>query len=123
MTADSRGGPPLSYATTCILLALAEGDLHGYAIKQAVEQLTQGRVRLGPGTLYEAIQRLASTGLVQETARPRAAGLPATGKEAQRRYYRITPAGLRVLRAELRHLDRLVVHARANALLGPERAR
>ena len=52
-----------------MLLALSSGDQHGYAIKQEVERVTGGDIRLGPGTLYEAIQRLEEDGLIEE-ARP-----------------------------------------------------
>jgi len=90
-----------------ILLCLTEGDRHGYAIKQEVEQRTAGDVRLGPGTLYEAIQRLARSGLVRHAARPHEewAARP-------RRYYRLTSQGLVALRDEVARLERLVKHAR-----------
>ena len=65
------------------MLALADGARHGYAIKLAVEQRTDGAIRLGPGTLYEAIQRLQEGGLIEETAARGAE--PANGQEAQRR--------------------------------------
>ena len=79
-----------------ILLALAEGTKHGYAIKQDIEQRTDGAICLGPGTLYEAIQRLEESGLIAETE-PAA---PANGQEAQRRFYRLTERGWSTLRTE-----------------------
>jgi DNA-binding PadR family transcriptional regulator len=97
-----------------ILLALAEGDRHGYAIKQEVERRTGGVIRLGPGTLYEAIQRLEDSGLIAEAA---AGAPPADGQEAQRRYYRLTDRGFDTLRHEVRELARLVDAARANPRL------
>jgi DNA-binding PadR family transcriptional regulator len=97
-----------------ILLALAEGTKHGYAIKQDIEQRTEGAIRLGPGTLYEAIQRLEESGLIAETE----SGSPANGQEAQRRFYRLTERGWSALRAEVRQLGMLVDHARANPRLG-----
>ena len=102
---------PLSLSVTYILLALSEGDLHGYAIKQDVERRTGGTIRLGPGTLYEAIQRLEDSGLIAESS---AAAAPAHGQEAQRRYYALTGRGWAALREEIRQLGRLVDDARAN---------
>jgi DNA-binding PadR family transcriptional regulator len=96
-----------------ILLALADGAKHGYAIKQDVEERTDGTIRLGPGTLYEAIQRLEDGALIVE-APPSAA---ATGQEAQRRVYKLTERGWSVLRTELRQLGDIVERARANPRL------
>jgi DNA-binding PadR family transcriptional regulator len=97
------------------MLVLAEGARHGYAIKQAVEQRTDGAIRLGPGTLYEAIQRLEEGGLIEETAAGGAAR--ANGQEAQRRYYRLTERGWTSLRKDLRAFGQLVDVARANPRL------
>ena len=105
---------PLSLSVTHILLALADGARHGYAIKQAVEERSGGDIRLGPGTLYEAIQRLEDAGYIEEES---ARDDPRDGQEAQRRYYRLTPDGWSVLRTEIRHLARVVDHARAYARL------
>ena len=106
---------PLSQPVLHILLALADGALHGYAIKQAVEERTGGAIRLGPGTLYEAIQRLQDGGLIEENS---ARGDdPANGQEAQRRYYALTARGWEVLKDELRRLDAVVQHARSNPKL------
>jgi DNA-binding PadR family transcriptional regulator len=106
---------PLSLPVIHILLALTDGALHGYAIKQSVEEHTGGELRLGPGTLYEAIQRLQNDLLIQEDV---ARGDdPADGQKAQRRYYSLTPRGWEVLRAELRQLDVLLERARANPKL------
>jgi DNA-binding PadR family transcriptional regulator len=99
-----------------IMLTLAEGAKHGYAIKRQVEARTDGAVRLGPGTLYEAIQRLEDAGLIEE-APARSVEQPLNGQQAQRRYYRLTDRGLRTLRDELRQLGQLVDAARANARL------
>ena len=105
---------PLSLSVVHILLALADGARHGYAIKQAVEERSGGDIRLGPGTLYEAIQRLEDAGYIEEES---ARDDPRDGQEAQRRYYRLTPDGWSVLRTEIRHLARMVDHARAHARL------
>jgi DNA-binding PadR family transcriptional regulator len=99
---------PLSLPVIHILLALAGGDRHGYAIKQEVEERTGGAIRLGPGTLYEAIQRLEEAGLITESDAPDAAN----GQEAQRRYYSLTGEGWAALQSEVRQLGRLVDAAR-----------
>jgi DNA-binding PadR family transcriptional regulator len=106
---------PLSLPVIHILLALADGALHGYAIKQGVEERTNGTIRLGPGTLYEAVQRLQDDGLIEE-ATSRASD-SANGQQAQRRYYSLTPRGWDVLRHELRQLDVILERARANPKL------
>lgn len=107
------GRKPLSLPVMYILLALADGDRHGYAIKQDVERRTEGAIRLGPGTLYEAIQRLEEGGLIREAEGDE----PAHGQEAQRRYYTLTGRGWDALRKEMRQLGRLVDDARANPRL------
>ena len=106
---------PLSLPVIHILCSLADGALHGYAIKQSVEERTGGGIRLGPGTLYEAIQRLQSDGLIEENA-PRGED-PENGQQAQRRYYALTPRGWDVLKQELRQLDAILEQARANPRL------
>jgi DNA-binding PadR family transcriptional regulator len=105
---------PLSLPVVHILLALADGARHGYAIKQAVEARSEGKIRLGPGTLYEAVQRLEDAGYIEETAGAKA---PDNRQAAQRRYYRLTLDGWSVLRTEMGHLARLVDHARAHPRL------
>lgn len=91
-----------------ILLALLGGDRHGYAIMQAVEALTEGSTRLGPGTLYGSIRKMLDAGLIEETGeRPD----PALDDE-RRRYYRIAAAGRRAAQAETDRLQRLVSFAR-----------
>ena len=104
---------PLSTPVLHILLALAEGAKHGYAIKQDVEERTGGAIRLGPGTLYEAIGRLEDAGLISEST----VAAPANGQEAQRRVYRLTERGWTTLRGEMRQLDRMVERARAHPRL------
>ena len=104
---------PLSTPVLHILLALAEGAKHGYAIKQDVDERTGGAIRLGPGTLYEAIARLEDAGLIAESA----AGAPANGQEAQRRVYHLTERGWTTLRGEIRQLGNLLERARANPKL------
>ncbi len=105
---------PLTPAVFHILLALTDADKHGYAIMQAVERTTQGRVILGPGTLYGAIKRLLAAGLIAESdERPD----PAMD-DSRRRYYQLTDFGRKVLIAESERLARLVEEARRKDLLG-----
>lgn len=110
---------PLTPAVLHILLALAEGERHGYAIAQAVEATTDGAVRMGPGTLYGSIGRMVSSGLIEETGR----GRTRTADDERRRFYRVTTLGRRVLEAEAERLARVVAVARAkNILRRPEPA-
>src|SRR4026209_2414660 len=81
---------PLSLPVVHILLALTDGARHGYAIKQAVEDLSEGDIRLGPGTLYEAIQRLEDAAYIEETE---VRDTPENGPAAQRREHPPTPKG------------------------------
>lgn len=104
----------LSLPVLHIMLALAEGARHGYAIKQDVEARTHGAIRLGPSTLYEAIQRLEDNGLIKAIEDGEE---PVNGQEAQRRYYSLTAQGWRTLQDEVRQLDTLVRAARANPRL------
>ena len=108
---------PLQPAAFHILLALADGDRHGYAVIQEVEARTGGKVRLSAGTLYRTIQRTLEQGLIVEV---RERPLPELDDE-RRRYYRITPFGIAVARAEARRLEQLVDMARAQGL-APRRA-
>lgn len=101
---------PLPAATFHILCALAEEDRHGYAMIQDVAARTGGALRLSAGTLYRSIQRMLEQGLIVET-RERPA--PEQDDE-RRRYYRITPFGIAVARAESRRLMQLVKLARAS---------
>jgi DNA-binding PadR family transcriptional regulator len=109
-------GSRLSLPVLHIMVALADGARHGYAVKQDVERRTDGAIRLGPGTLYEAIQRLEESGLIEEAPTDRMSE-PANGQEAQRRYYQLTTQGWAALRTELRSLGQLVDAARANPRL------
>lgn len=113
--APESGRKALSLPVIHILLALSDGARHGYAIKQTVEERTGGAIRLGPGTLYEAIQRLQDDGLIEEEGSR--ARDPENGQQAQRRYYALTPRGWDLLKDELRRLDAVLEHARANPKL------
>ena len=110
---------PLPVSEFQILLALADEERHGYAIRREVAERTDGDVQLGPGTLYGSIKRMVNSGLIAESdERPD----PELDDE-RRRYYRITPLGRKVAVAEARRMERLVGIARAKRLLGrPEPA-
>jgi len=96
-----------------ILVALADGERHGYAIMRDVVARTDGGVRLGPGTLYGSIKRMLHDGLIEELdERP-----DSDDDDVRRRYYRITPRGRRIAKEEIGHLATLVRHARAAGLL------
>ena len=97
---------PLSPATLHILLALAGGDMHGYAIMQDVLRQSEGRYKLGPGTLYDNLQKLARDGMVKEL------GARAGDEDSRRRYYRLTTLGSGVLSAEISRLEGVVRDAR-----------
>jgi DNA-binding PadR family transcriptional regulator len=96
-----------------ILLALADGDRHGYAIMQEIAARTDGEMRVGPATLYRSIARLLEQGLIEESGeRP-----DSKSDDERRRYYKLTALGRRVARAESERLERLVAAARARRLL------
>src|SRR5262245_13805902 len=92
-----------------ILLCLADGDQHGYAIMQEVLARTDGRVRLWPATLYGSLRRLMDEGLIEESGERAAAD----ADDARRRYYRLSSTGRRVLTAEIARLEELLKAARA----------
>ena len=103
---------PLPPAVFHILLSLTDGNRHGYAIIQDVAARTRGAVTLGPGTLYRSIQRMLEQGLIVEVD-----ARPSEGTDERRRYYRITPSGRSVARAEAERLASLVTLARASGLI------
>jgi DNA-binding PadR family transcriptional regulator len=103
---------PLPPATLHILLAVSEGERHGYAIIQDVEARTDGELRLSSGTLYRSIARMVEQGLIMEVARRRRV----SAGDSRRRYYRITSFGAAVARAEVRRLSQFVRHAVARGL-------
>jgi DNA-binding PadR family transcriptional regulator len=118
-TAEPEASLALPPSEFQILLALADGERHGYAIMQEIERRTAGAVVLGPGTLYGSIKRMLGAGLIDESGRRPAADRD----DERRRYYRITPLGRRVAAAEARRMEQLVRAARAKRLLGrPEPA-
>ena len=115
--ADIESLLPLQPATFHILLALADGEHHGYAIIQDVSRRTDGEVQLSAGTLYRSIQRMLEQGLIEESRRR-----PAPDEDDERRrYYLLTEFGAAVARAEASRLSRLVRLARASGF-APEKA-
>jgi len=103
---------PLPSAAFQILLSLAQEDLHGYAIMRQVAEQTDGRMRLGPGTLYSSIQTLLEAKFIEEVDVREDAKL---GRE-RRRYYRLTVAGRKLARAEAERLGDLLRVARARKI-------
>jgi len=116
---ESEARLPLTPPVFHILLALADRDRHGYAILLDIARRTDGRVRLGTGTLYTALKRLLDEGLVEESAARPAPDLD----DQRRRYYRLTRRGREVLRAEAQRLEALVAMARKRHVLAPAAAR
>lgn len=105
---------PLSTTIFHILLALADRARHGYSIMKAIDEMTNGQVKMGPGTFYGAIKRLLEANLIVESdERPD----PELDDE-RRRYYRLTPFGEQVLKAEVTRLSHLVRYAESQRLLG-----
>ena len=106
---------PLSAAQLHILLTLADGPCHGYAIKRQVEERTDGKVRLAAGSLYEGIQRLAKQGVLEETEAPADGETPPSSRW---RFYGMTALGDEVLSAELVRLEGDLAWARAHVANG-----
>jgi DNA-binding PadR family transcriptional regulator len=107
---------PLPSAAFQILLSLVDDDLHGYGIMRQVREQTDGRMRLGPGTLYSSIQNLLEAKLIDQVDVREDAKL---GSE-RRRYYRLTSAGRKLARAEADRLAGLLRVARAKKILRGE---
>jgi len=104
---------PLTPAVFHILLALADGEKHGYAIMQEIESISHGQVKMGPGTLYGSIKRMLAAGLIEEAEERPDPDLD----DQRRRYYRLTGMGGSVVEAESRRLAALVTLARAKEVL------
>jgi len=103
---------PLTAALFQVLLALSDGDKHGYAILKEVAEQSGGQVRLSTGTLYGIIKRLLADGMIAEV-RER----PAADDDARRRYYRLTPWGRQVAAAEAERMAKALAAARMKRLL------
>jgi DNA-binding PadR family transcriptional regulator len=104
---------PLTPAVFHILLALADGEKHGYAIMKDVETQTSGQIKMGPGTLYGSLKRMQAAGLIEESGnRPD----PEMDDE-RRRYYRLSGLGQKVVKSESQRLAELVQMARQKHVL------
>ena len=116
MSETDSGGktpPTLTPAAFHIMLVLADGENHGYAIMREVAEHTGGKMRLGPGSLYGTIKRMLADGWIEESdERPD----PELDDE-RRRYYRLTGVGMKIVRAEAERLEQLVNIARGKRLL------
>lgn len=107
---------PLSPAALHILLALASEDRHGYGVMREIVRQSDGRYKLGPGTLYDNLQKLLDQGIVEERS-PRS-----PGDDPRRRYYRLSGFGRGLLATEIARLEGVVREARLHLNLRPERA-
>jgi DNA-binding PadR family transcriptional regulator len=106
-TQDPSEFSPLPLATLHIVLALQDGEKHGYAIMGEVEEISGGIVKMGPGTLYGSIKRMVADGLIEETAGRTDPELD----DQRRRYYRLTGLGVAVCDVEVERLQALVERA------------
>jgi DNA-binding PadR family transcriptional regulator len=111
--ADPASQLPLTPVVLHMLLALAgeRQGKHGYALAREVEDVSEGQIRMGPGTLYGSIQRMMDASLIEESSRRGAAD------DDRRRFYRLTPFGRKVLELEVARLDAVVTIARNKNLL------
>jgi DNA-binding PadR family transcriptional regulator len=110
---ELRSLVPMTPAVFFIMLALADGQKHGYAIMQEVSNLSDSKFRMGPGTLYTTIQRLLDLSLIEEAGGPSRT----SRQHSRRRYYRLTGAGKGLLEFEVRRLESVVRTARQKKLV------
>ena len=111
MVRTTKQPQPLPPAVFHLLLALRDGEQHGYALMQRVEELTDGAVRMGPGTLYGAIKRMLADGLITD------AGERVDSHQACRKYYKLTELGQKALNAEMqRYLDTVYLIKQRNLI-------
>ena len=106
MTTHLESFSPLSVAAQHILLALSDGDRHGYGIMQEVARQSGGKYKMGSGTLYDNLEKLIDQGLVAEAPQR------STKEDPRRRYYRLTAFGRRVFSAEITRLEEVVREAK-----------
>jgi DNA-binding PadR family transcriptional regulator len=111
MPSDPTSQLPLTPVVLHMLLALAgeRQGKHGYALAREVEEVSDGQIRMGPGTLYGSIQRMMDADLIEESSR--------RDDDERRRFYRLTPFGRRVLELEIARLNAVLRVARAKNLL------
>lgn len=112
---DPRQQIPLTPAVFHILLALADGEKHGYAIMKEVQDATGGQVTMGPGTLYGSLKRMLKADMIRESSERADPDLD----DSRRRYYELTAHGRRVMEAEAQRLAQAVRWARQKKALGP----
>lgn len=108
-----RSDLPLPTAAFLILFALADSDKHGYAIMQETRKLSDGKIPIGPATLYTTIQRLLESRWIREVRAP-------AGTDSRRRYYRLTAEGTSVLHLELERMESMVRKSKAMRLRSAE---
>ena len=106
---------PLTAPVFHILLALADQERHGYAIMQDVAQQTEGRLQMGPGTLYGCLKRMLAGGMVEEAGEREE-------EDQRRRYYRLTALGKGALREEVRRLEEALAAAKSKHIAARGRA-
>jgi DNA-binding PadR family transcriptional regulator len=106
---------PLAPAALHILLSLAGQEMHGYAIMQEVQRQSEGKYRMGPGTLYDNLQKMIERRLVEELGRKPG------DEDPRRRYYRLSPLGRGVLAAEISRLDGVVREGKMRLHATPRR--
>jgi DNA-binding PadR family transcriptional regulator len=107
MNEEIQGFLPLSPANLYILLSLAAEDRHGYGIMQEVARQSEGQYKLGPGTLYDNLQKLMNQGMVEDAPRR------SVDDDPRRRYYRMTSFGRKVLAADVERLEELIRAAKS----------
>ena len=113
MKNQTLSNQPLTPAVYHILLALTDGEKHGYAIMNDVEVQTRGQLKMGPGTLYGCIKRMLTSGLIEEAEERPDPNLD----DERRRYYRLTALGTRIVSAESERLAAAVAVARQKHVL------
>lgn len=106
---------PLTPAVFHILMSLSGGEMHGYAVMEEVKRTTEGRVKMGPGTLYGTIKRLLDVKLVEESDRRP----DSDNDDERRRYYRLTDLGGKVMKAEIRRYAKVLATAESKGLPVP----
>ena len=112
-TKDVKSPIRITPAFFFLLLTLVDGEGHGYAMAQEVKERSDGAIRLGPGSLYWSLNRLAEVGLIEEAPGPAAP----SAKEERRRYYNLTDLGRSVLQREAETLSKVMNFARAKRVV------
>ena len=110
--AETKPNPPLTPAVFYILLALSNGERHGYGIMKQVEADSQGKVTMGPGTLYGSLKRMLDAGVIRESDKR----VDPEMDDERRIYYQITGIGAEALAAELERYKRIVTLAQQRKL-------